>query len=82
MKKYYTRACNFFYGNISKHKIRKKLALPLNGNSSMSFDEIEIISENYKKKIKVNKIKYLNKNLKNQLNVHLSNITKKKNLKI
>ena len=26
----------------------------------------------------MNKIKYLNKNLKNQLNVHLSNITKKK----
>ncbi len=81
MKKYYTRACNFFYGNISKHKIRKKLALPLNGSSNMSFDEIEIIGENYKKKIKVNKIKYLNKNLKNQVNVHLSNITKKKKFK-
>ena len=80
MKKYYTRACNFFYGNNSKHKIRKKLALPLNGNNSMSFDEIEIISTNYKKKIKVNKIKYLNKNLKNQVNLHLSNITKKKKI--
>ena len=23
MKKYYTRACNFYYGNISKKKVKK-----------------------------------------------------------
>ena len=32
MKKYYTRACNFYYGINSQHLINKKKALPLNGN--------------------------------------------------
>ena len=50
MIKYYTRACNFYYGSISKDKIKKKLALPLNGNNLLSFDCIEIIYRKYKKK--------------------------------
>ena len=41
MKKYYTRACNFYYGSISKEKIKKKLALPLNGKNLISFDREE-----------------------------------------
>ena len=81
MKKYYTRACNFFYGNNSKEKIKKKTALPLNGNNDISFDELEIISKNFKKKIKINKVKYLSKSLKNQINIHITNITKKKKFK-
>ena len=81
MKKYYTRACNFFYGEISKQKIKNKLSLPLNGDEDISFDEIEIISNNFKKKIKISKIKYLNIKLKNQIKVHLNNITKKKKFK-
>ena len=44
MIKYYTRACNFYYGSISKEKIKKKLSLPLNGNKLISFDSIEIIT--------------------------------------
>ena len=80
MKKYYTRACNFFYGNNSKEKIKKKTALPLNGNNDISFDELEIISKNFKKKIKINKVKYLSKSLKNQINIHITNITKKKKI--
>ena len=44
MEKYYTRACNFYYGSISKEKIKKKLSLPLNGNDLISFDNIEINS--------------------------------------
>ena len=50
MKKYYTRACNFYYGSISKEKIKKKLSLPLNGNNLISFDTIEIITRKNKKK--------------------------------
>ena len=50
MKKYYTRACNFFYGNHSKFLIKKKQTLPLCGNSLISFNQIEIYTR-YKKKI-------------------------------
>jgi len=36
MKKYYTRVCNFHYGNNSQNLIKKKKALPLNGNLKIS----------------------------------------------
>ncbi len=42
MKKYYTRACNFFYGSTSKNLVKKKIALPLCGDTSISFNKIEI----------------------------------------
>ena len=42
MKKYYTRACNFFYGSNSSEKVKKKISLPLNGSNLVSFDSIEI----------------------------------------
>ena len=48
MIKYYTRACNFYYGKQSKNLIKKGLTLPLNGNKEISFDNIEIF---IKKKI-------------------------------
>ncbi len=41
MIKYYTKACNFYFGSISKKKIKSKLSLPLHGNNLVSFDEIE-----------------------------------------
>ena len=41
MKKYYTRVCNFYYGNTSKKLIKQKKTLPLNGNPQISFDHIE-----------------------------------------
>ena len=47
MVKYYTRACNFYYGEISKEKVKKK-SLPLNGNKLISFDSIEIITRKKK----------------------------------
>ena len=43
MEKYYTRACNFYYGQNSVEKIKTKTALPLNGNKFISFDSFEII---------------------------------------
>ena len=51
MKKYYTRACNFFYGSVSKNLVKKKVALPLCGNTSISFNQIELFVRD-KKKVK------------------------------
>ena len=59
MTKYYTRACNFYYGNTSKKKIRHKLSIPLNGNSLISFDSVEIMSRQSKRKIHIKDIKNL-----------------------
>ena len=43
MVKYYTRACNFYYGSNSRDLIKKKLSLPLSGAKNISFDTLEII---------------------------------------
>ena len=43
MNKYYTRACNFYFGSTSKENIKKKLSIPLNGNILIYFDHVEII---------------------------------------
>ena len=62
MKKYYTRACNFFYGQRSKELIKKKLTLPLCGNNSISFNQIEIFIRDKKRvKSKIINIKRINK---------------------
>jgi dihydropteroate synthase len=42
MRKYYTRPCNFYYGNIAKKLIKNKQALPLNGSSRVAFDKVEV----------------------------------------
>ena len=58
MHKYYTRACNFYYGNNARLLIKKKLALPLCGNKNIAFDKIEIfIKKNNKVSSKVINIK-------------------------
>ena len=77
MKRYYTRACNFYYGLDSKLLLDKKKTLPLNGNKEISFDSIEIISRKSKKKISIKKINSLPKLLKKQIILDLKNITKK-----
>ena len=53
MLKYYTRVCNFYYGKESKILVNKKKSLPLNGNNEISFDKLEIISRNSKKKFQL-----------------------------
>ena len=78
MIKYYTRACNFYYGNISKEKVDKKISLPLNGNKLISFDTIELISRKTRKKIKIKDIKKLPSRLKKKIFNDLKEITKKK----
>ena len=61
MIKYYTRACNFYFGLISKDKVKKKLSIPLHGNNLISFDTIELISRKEKKIIDIKKFVNLKK---------------------
>ena len=61
MKRYYTRVCNFYYGNESELLVNKNKTIPLNGNKRLSFDHIEIISRTSKKIIHIKKINNLNK---------------------
>ena len=77
MKKYYTRVCNFYYGNISKNLVKKKKTIPLNGDLNISFDHIEILSRESTKKIHIKNIKKLSKNLINKVNYDIKKIKKK-----
>ena len=78
MKRFYTRVCNFYYGEVSKKLVNNKKSIPLNGNKNISFDHIEIISRNSKKVIPLNKINSLSKLIKKQINLDLKNIRLKK----
>ena len=81
MIKYYTRACNFYYGSLSKEKIKKKQSLPLSGNNLISFDTIEIINRKHKKKIHIKEIKNQSNKIKKKIKEDINLITSKKNLK-
>ena len=68
MRKYYTRPCNFYYGNYAIKLIAAKKALPLAGNSNIAFDRIELFQRKKRKIIKssffhINKIKNINKSI-------------------
>ena len=78
MTRYYTRACNFYYGKNSENLVKSKVTLPLNGNKFISFDEIEIITRKLKKKIKLNKIKYLPTDIKKKITKDVRLISSKK----
>ena len=82
MIKYYTRACNFKYGSIAKELIKKKRALPLCGDKSISFNEIEIITRNkdkiYSKIINYKNISSLSSLQRNKVIKDLKNITSKR----
>ena len=78
MLRYYTRVCNFYYGYHSRNLVKNKKSIPLNGNSEISFDQIEIITRNSKKKIFINKIKYLPKLVRKKINFDLKKIKSKK----
>ena len=80
MSKYYTRACNFYYGKSSLEMLKKKKALSLHGNKELSFDTVEILSRKKKRKININilnaDIFELNSNMFNQFDyivLHLKN---------
>ena len=78
MSRYYTRVCNFYYGNHSKKLVNKNKSIPLNGLKEISFDQIEILTRNSKKKIFINQIKYLPKILRVKINLDLKKIKSKK----
>ena len=67
MKKYYTRVCNFAYGQSSIELVRKKKNLPLNGNKKISFGQIEILTRTSIKIIDLKDIKKLPKPLRKKL---------------
>ena len=77
MKKYYTRVCNFYYGNKSVKLVSQKKTLPLNGNSQISFDQIEILSRNSKKLINIKDVKKLPNFFKKKINDDLKIVIKK-----
>ena len=77
MRRYYTRVCNFYYGNESKLLVNKKKSIPLNGNKNISFDQIEIISRVSKRKISIKDINSLAKSLKKQIKLDLKKIKSK-----
>ncbi len=78
MYRHYTRVCNLYYGNSSKKLVNKKKTIPLNGIKEISFDQIEIITKNTKKKIFINQIKYLPKLIRRKINFDLKKIKSKK----
>ena len=81
MRKYYTRPCNFYYGNYAKRLISKGKALPIAGNTNIAFDKIEIFQR--KKVIQnnifsIHEIKKVNKKIRSIINLDLKNITSKR----
>ena len=78
MSRYYTRACNFYYGKSSKDLLSKNKSLPLHGNNEISFDQVEILTRRSKKKIFINQIKYLPHSLKQKIKFDLNKIISKK----
>jgi len=77
MKKYYTRACNFFYGKSSVILVNQKKTFPLNGNKEISFNEVEIISRDLKQTVNIKNIKKLPKKLKKKIENDIKIIIKK-----
>ena len=78
MSRYYTRACNFYYGPKSKSYVKQNKALPLNGINEISFDKIEIISRKSNKKLSIKEINILPKLIKKQVKKDLKTLTAKK----
>ena len=66
MRKYYTRACNFYHGRAASSLIKSNKAFPLNGKKDIAFDKIEIFTRDKRKiKNKLIYIKEINKLKKN-----------------
>ena len=83
MRKYYTRPCNFYYGNCARRLIKKKRAFSLAGNPNIAFDQLEIFQRKKRRIIESNsysifKIKSLNKEKKTVIKTDLKKITSKR----
>ena len=80
MRKYYTRPCNFYYGNYAKKLIKEKKALSLTGRSNIAFDQVEIFHRNKKQIVEskfysIKKLKQLDKETLQIVKKDLKNIT-------
>ena len=78
MQRYYTRVCNFYYGSVSRYLIKKKKSIPLGNNKEISFDQIELISRNSRKKIPLKKLNSLPKSQIKKIKFDLKKISSKK----
>ena len=83
MRKYYTRPCNFYYGNYARKLIEKKKALSLAGNQNKAFDQLEIFKRKKKGTIQnkvysINEIKVLDKEIIPVVKTDLKKITSKR----
>ena len=82
MRKYYTRACNFYHGSEARRLIQTKKALPLNGKNNIAFDSIEIFSREKRgvkiNLININKIFKLNKKIRKIVKEDLIKIVSKR----
>ncbi len=78
MDKYYTKACNFYYGKTSEKYIENKSSIPLNGSKEISFGSIEIFTRKKKLKVDIKDINKLPLNLKNKVSNDLKILKKKK----
>jgi len=72
MTRYYTRACNFYFGKQSKILVNKKQSIPLHHIKEISFDHVEIITRKTIRRISINKIKNLPITLKTKINLDLN----------
>ena len=83
MRKYYTRPCNFYYGNYASNLIKKRKALPLAGNYNIAFDQVEIFQRRKKRVVdstvcSISDVKNFNKEKKYSINIDLKKITSKR----
>jgi len=83
MRKYYTRPCNFYYGNYAKKLVKNKKALSLAGNPNICFDKLEIFQRKQKGTVKsdfysIAEIKTLNKEKLSIIKTDLKKITSKR----
>ena len=83
MRKYYTRPCNFYYGDYAKDLVKRKKALYLAGNPNIAFDKLEVIKRKKKKEIQskvysIREIKSLTKEIKSLIEFDLKKITSKR----
>ena len=83
MRTYYTRPCNFYYGNHAKNLVKKRKALFLAGNSNISFDQLEIFERKRKGLTKstiykITELNSLNKNIQSVISSDLKKITSRR----
>ena len=83
MRRYYTRPCNFYYGNYANKLIKNNKALSLAGNPKIAFDQVEIFQRSSNGTAKsvfhnISEIKKFDRKKSLLINKDLKNITAKR----